>query len=288
MNQARFLPCLSCAALMFTLAITAPAASGALLGINGENGDLYRISETNASLNLIGNTGVALAGLEQAPDGTIYGYTAGAEPWLYTLDPATATVTPVTRIGDIIFLFEGSIAFSPAGVAYSINMSNEDNNKLFTFDLTTGAVNQVIALSGGPHDVNGMVWRSDGKLVGLDQAQNALIEIDPDTGDVSLLRSFSIPNPGGSAILGANGGMTVMDGVGYFATGGSGATLPGSNELYQFDLFTGDYSLVGSFTPGLAGKGISALAVPEPATIAVLTVGCLVMLRPRRRAAWSA
>lgn len=114
-------------------------------------------------------------------------------------------------------------------------------------------------IGSGQHDINGLAWRSDGQLVALDRVQNALLLIDPTTRATSVLASLG-------PTVGAVGGMVLSNDQGWFATSGPSGTDPGSNGLYAFDAFTGNYSLVGSFSPTITGTGISGLAisVPEP------------------------
>ncbi len=119
------------------------------------------------------------------------------------------------------------------------------------------------AISGGMRDINGMAWRADGMLVGLDRITNALIAIDPLTAVSSQIASI-IPT------VGTVGGMAVLGDTAYFVTSGPGEPVPGSNELYAIDLFTGDHELIGSLAPTITGTGISGLAVPEPSTMLLL------------------
>ena len=126
------------------------------------------------------------------------------------------------------------------------NLGSADRPSLFTVDLSTGAATLVGGMSGGPHDVDGMVYRSDGMLVGLDRVSNSLIEIDPASGANSVLAPV-VP------VIGGLGAMTTLGGQGYFATGGP--ETGGSNELWAFDLFTGEHSLVGGFSSTISGMG---------------------------------
>jgi hypothetical protein len=255
------------------------------LGIDHQTGNLYKISPDDATLTYIGSTGVTSLGCAVLqPDGMLYGYTGGATPKLYKIDPSTAATTLVAQVGGLgTFLFEGAMAISPTGTAYGLNYGARATDYIFTLDLATGAVAVGPKLSGNAHDVNGVAWRSDGKLVGIDEAMNSLIAVDPATGQVSVITDFSSVSP--SPILGANGDMTAIGDTGYFATAGGGANPAGSNELWKVDLYSGDLTRIGGFT-GLSAKGLGALSVsviaPEPATLALLALGALT-LRPRRR-----
>ncbi len=260
------------------LVIVAPA-SATLIGVDWDDGKLYNVSTSDASLSLIGPTGITqLSALEYAPGGTLYAFSSGVQASLYTIDPVTATATLVGPLG--MFAFEGGIAFSPDGTAYAVSGGSVAAAQLLQLNLATGAATVVATLSGGPHDVNGLAWRSDGKLIGLDRTSNGLIVIDPATGATSLLATVATD-------IGATGGMAAVGGTGYFSTSGQGDVIPGSNNLYSFDLFTGAYAVVGGFVPVTEGTGIGGLAmpIPEPSTLGMLLLSYALPWRrtPRRR-----
>lgn len=126
----------------------------------------------------------------------------------------------------------------------------------------------------GLHDINGLAWRGDGLLVGLDREGNRLITIDPATAVTATLAALS-------PAVGAVGGMTILDGVGYFATGSTQPQFPGSDELWTFDLFTGAHELVAALPAGT--NVMSLAAVPEPANGVLLLVACAAAAMRRRR-----
>lgn len=254
----------------------AQSVQAMLLGIDQGSGQLYSVSTVDASLALIGSTSLELGSLEMSPDGRLYGVSTGAAPLMYELDASSAAASLIGPLGGALFVFEGGLAFAPDGTAYAANMGEETNDWLMTIDTASGQAS-AIAQMAGTHDMNGLAWRSDGMLIGLDSAANALVIIDPATGATAVLRDLSALNRNGASILGSNGGVTVSGNVGYFATAGTGATLPGSNELYRFDLFTGETHLVGAFPAGLSAKGIGGLAVPEPASSMLMLIAAVVL-----------
>lgn len=256
-----------------------------LLGIEQDTGNLLSISTADGSLTLIGSTGISgdagLGTLEFAPDGTLYGFTIGSSAQLYALDPVTAAAAAVGSLGQN-FVFEGGLAFAPDGTAYATNGGIASTPELLRIDVTTGTAVVIGTISGGAHDINGLAYRSDGQLIGLDRETNSLLLIDPTTAVSSLLAV--VPTT-----VGAVGGMTILNGVGYYNTSGPAGSFPGSNSLYSFDLDTGVSTLIGTFN--LTGFGISGLAggsitvVPEPGTFALLFLGGagFVLWKRRRR-----
>jgi WD40 repeat protein len=258
------------AALGISGSTTGTAYAG-LLGIDLDTGTLYSVSTANAALTLIGSNGRNFAEIEFSPGGTLYGFTTGSASTLYTINPSTAAATSVGPLG-LPFVFEGGLAFSPGGTAYATNGGDSGAAQLFTINLATGAATVVGTLSGGGHDINGLAYRSDGQLIGLDRVTNALVVIDPATAAVAQLA----PVP---STVGGVGGMTVLNGTGYYNTSGPGGSISGSNTLYSFDLFTGASTPIGNFN-GLVGNGISGLAaqVPEPDAIVLGSIGALILL----------
>lgn len=70
---------------------------------------------------------------------------------------------------------------------------------MLSLNLTSGTTTVLGTISGN-HDINGLIWRDDGKLVGLDNGLNGanrgLILIDvPGTARVGLDQLEGFPNP---------------------------------------------------------------------------------------------
>jgi hypothetical protein len=252
---------------------TANSASGGLFAIDADSGNLYTVSTANAALTLVGNTGVpGFSEIQFSPSGTLYGFSSGSSATLYTINPSTAATAPIGSLG-LPFVFEGGLAFSPGGIAYGTNGGSSSAAQLFTLNLTTGAATVVGTLSGGDHDINGLAYRSDGELIGLDRVSNSLVVINPTTSAVTSLAA--VPST-----VGGVGGMTVLNGVGYYSTSGPAGTVPGSNTLYSFNLFSGASTPIGNFNGVITGTGISGLAasVPEPGAIVLGSIGALGLL----------
>jgi hypothetical protein len=250
-----------------------------LIAIEEDTGNLYSVSTADAALELIGATGVpGLGSLEfNVRDGYHYGITTGDSASLYRIDidaaPDTIGVELVGELG--YFVYEGGLAFAPDGTAYGFN-AGATVPYLFTVDLVTGAATIINSVEGR-HDVAGLGWRSDGMLIGLDSSTGSLLEIDPVTAATTLIEDV-IP------VIGGVGGMALDAQGAYFVTGGPLSVNPGSNELYSFDLFSGEQFLIGSFENRITGSGLSGLAVvPEPATLTLLAAAGLGLLRRRHK-----
>jgi len=134
-----------------------------LVGIDN-SGNLYKISQSDASLTLIGPTHISsVASLETAPDGTLYAVSSDARA-LYRINPTNAVATLVGPLNLPGFISEGALAFSPAGVAYGAAVYGDavGGRFLFTINLATGAATIGGPLDNSAFDINGMIWRSDG------------------------------------------------------------------------------------------------------------------------------
>ena len=265
--------------LLIAVGLPALAGSTPLIGVEENTGDFYAISPTDASLQFIGHSGVTgLGSLEFNPrDGFLYGFTTGAAPVLYRFNiPSTLDAVIGQSIGPLgVFAFEGGLAFAPDGTAYAMN-GGVTVPYLVTLNLNTGHATVVNSM-GDRHDIAGLGWRGDGVLIGLDSTDNALLTINATTAAATTIDSV-LP------IIGGVGGMALLDGSGYFVTGGPLAANPGSNELYSFNAYTGEHAFIGSFDNVILGSGFSGLTVvPEPATLTLLALAGASLLRRKRR-----
>ena len=259
----------------------APARSPDLVGIESGTGDLYLIDTSDAAVEAVGTTGLTEVGaFEYHPeDDVFYAITMGVSAALYRIDASGGwgdlLVEEVGPLG--VFCFEGGLAFAEDGTAYLLN-GGAITPYLLTVNLETGAAS-VVGPMEARHDFGGLGWRADQMLVGLDSTTNSLRAIDPVTAV-----STPIKDVDADPAVGNLGGMALADnGQGYFVTAGPGAPVPGSNALYSFNATTGTHTEIGDFAGEITGPGFAGLAfVPEPATLGLLAVGSLVLLRRRR------
>jgi len=268
------------AAMIGSSIMVTPASGFELFAIHYDSGDLYKVSTVDASLTLASQIGaVGFGGLEMGPDGYLYGFSTGEspDPTLFKIDTTSYEITVVGPIG-LDFIFEGSLVFSPGGTVYAVSNNGLSDTlpQLFTIDLKTGQGTSVGIISGGSHDINGMAWRSDGMLVGIDRVTNSLLAIDPVDATSTLIAELD-------PVLGIVGGMASFGDAAYFTTAGPYVdTFFGTNFLYSLDLFSGETFLVGSFDGIIEGFGFSGLAIPEPATFLFLLIGAGAVVRRRK------
>lgn len=255
------------------------AAHSQLIGIDYDTGTLYDISATTANVSVRALTTLnGAADLAYGPDGRHYAFSSGPNAEWYTLNINNGAKTSIGGMG-LPFLFEGALTFDPNGLGYGTNVGEAENPQMFTINRMTGVSTIVGSIGFLPHDINGMVWRSDGKLAGIDRETNSFVVFTPDGNTVVTVRTYGAGEP----LLGEVGGMCMYNGEAYFVTGGRDSAIPGNNSLYKVNLETGAPTLVGVLN-GITGTGISGLTVvPEPTTIIALGASGLLLATRRRR-----
>ena len=295
-------------ALLFVPLAAAPAAWAQpeipdvdLVGIEQDTGNLYRITIPNAPLGVtlslikedIVPGGASLGSLDFV-DGSLWGITTGFAPQLceFNLEGEFVRSVPLA----IGYAQEGGLAVTPDGTAYGISATGSSAlPRLFSFDWSDPTAVATRDLNtdptGGNMDVNGLAWLPGsihGPLLGLDRFSDSIVRIDPDNGDTARVSDLQ------RAEVGGVGGMAVTpDGRAFFNTSGPGGYNPGGNALHLYDPINEEVThswafptnsgstLNGAYT--IDGVGISGLAVvPEPATLSLLLLGGLVLLRRRR------
>lgn len=257
-------------------------ASAQLFGVTWDDGKFYRISTSDASTTLIGETGVPhLTALTYLGFDTMLAFSVEGEVYRVDVDTGRATRIGPVRLREGETLFEGALANYEIGLNYASSIGVATEPYLFTMS-TAGAVTartRIVQQDGSPgaFDFNGWIY-SDGeeKLYGIERESNSYMSVTPSTGRTSMIRALT-------PILGETGGMATVGNTGYFATGGLGGPVPGSHELWRINLADGTHVRVGAFDRAIGGKGFSGIAVPEPATGLIVAVAAGVVVLRRKR-----
>jgi hypothetical protein len=228
-----------------------------------------------------------LAGITIGPGGFLYGLTTTPQRLpsafgntLVRIDPVTGITTVVGPTG-LANIGEGDIEYNPAtGLLYGLYeyvSSPSFQTNLFTLNPATGQA--TVGPNLGLLDPSAMAFSPAGKLYVLNhgsggQAEN-ILEVDPVTG--ALLSGADLTGALGPAV-----GLDFEPATGtlYVADGGGVGGQFGSNALYTLDPSTGALTLVGGVGPLTHDGGLAGLTfVPEPASLSLLAVGGLALLR---------
>ncbi|MFG0306951.1 MAG: hypothetical protein ACF8Q5_12145 [Phycisphaerales bacterium JB040] len=268
-----------------TTAVLLAAASAALhpahadlIGVNYSTGAVFSIDEHTASATELGELVRGVMGIASAPDGMLYAITDGISGQLLQIDPGDWSANPVGGLG-AGFTFEGGLAFDGAGHAIGGSRLAGGGRGLFEIDLATGSIGHTIVLDRTAADLNGLHFRDDGVLVGIDGDANEFVSVDLVTGEVTTIAALITPDAG------SVGGLTALGDVGYYVTAGTVSGSDGDNALYRIDLHTGSQTRIGTLGPDAgSGFGIGGLVgvVPTPGGAALLGLGGLIATRRRR------
>jgi len=254
-------------------------------------GDLGEVNLATGKVTVVGNAGVALTGLAFSPSGVLYGITGTS---LYTINTSTGAATLTGSLGDGIST-ANALAFSSSGTLYTA-----DDENLYTVNPSTGLATDVGPMgfgSGGDLAfVGGTLYHTT--------VSGQLVTVNPSIGATSVVGNLGVANIWGLAspenvnlyglaspdninlylVAGENlysinltSGAATFDvtwagtthglGVAYGATAVMGAADPVSNPVFY----------------------VSSVPTPEPATLTLFGVGCLLLaLRFRLRSSSAA
>lgn len=196
-----------------------------------------------------------IPGLSRHVDGYLYGFdTYGNQ--ILQIDPATALATVVTPVGADLGGWSIGLTVAPDGTYY-----------LTDVQLRTGMLPGPSTPVGDPdvYDADSCDLDPAGTLYATNE--DALLTIDTTTGARTLIRSWTDVNIAGVAVDGAIA--WAVD---------NGDTAPGHQWLVTIDLDDGDLTYLHNLPDGY----YLATVLPEPATLVLVALGALGLLRRRR------
>ncbi|MEO1352295.1 MAG: DUF4394 domain-containing protein [Cyanobacteria bacterium J06635_15] len=284
-----------------------PAASAATVQLFGltDNNTLLSFDVDNPTqtqqIDVSGVNGLLLGIDFRSANGLLYGVTDTND--IYTIDPVTGVATLQSTLSPLSFMGgqQSGVDFNPAADRLRLVGSNDqnfrinvDNGAIADFDPNTPGVQSDGTLTYAAGDANagadpnitavgytnafpGAPAGRTTQLYGIDFALDTLVLQDP-------------PNAGTLNTIGSLG--IDFDSVGGFdifspSSGDNTAFATTNGTLYSIDLATGEAMAQGTIGDGETRLiGLTATAVPEPASAsALIGVGLVATLSRRRRSA---
>lgn len=235
---------------------------------------------------VLGLGGATLTGIDLRPaTRSLYSVSTAGDLFSIAKNASGADFT-ATRVGSLgVGAFTGAtgIDFNPVPDRLRFITSTGANyriNPLNGVTITDGAINGVAGLSiGAAAYTNSRPGVTTTALYAVNLSSDSLVRsTNPNAGTYTAL------NTGGQA-FGGLGFSTAGSDIAFDISGGSGnAFLSAGNRLYAVNLSSGAATQLG--TVGASLRGLTASAVPEPATWAMLILGFgLVGTALRRRPA---
>jgi hypothetical protein len=194
---------------------------------------------------------------------------------LLTIDTTTGAASTVGAFGTSIW--PNSLAFSTSDELFAIQ---NVGSRFLSIDPATGASTQ-IGLTGsvGLYSVDGLAFDAAGTLFGV-----GYIDMNDMSARIQSLFTVDTATGVGSIMVTLNGTPNNIEGIA-FASDGTlyGVDTTTSSRLVSIDPATGNVTDIGTDL-GLGNSMVHSLAItPEPATMSLLALGGLAILRRRRR-----
>jgi hypothetical protein len=215
-----------------------------------------------------------IVGLDYSSTGTLYGL--GDSSRLYTISTDTGQATAVGS-GQFLPTLNGT-AFGfdniPSGAVVI-----SDLGQSLTISRATGTAIANPSLPQASH-ISALAYASgSGVLYGIDSLANTLVTINPVTGTATTIGPLGID-------CSRNNGFDISDDSGLAYLASPAASSDPAANLYQVNLSNGFVTLIGLIgAPGddVLVRGLTVAPTPEPATMLLLVLGGLALMRRRRK-----
>jgi len=191
-------------------------------------------------------------------------YMANQDGNNYVLDPATGLTTLMGPAG---FTLITALAVDAQGTLLGIQFNGTPS--LVRIDKTTGAATAIATTS--PANMQGMAHHPDGRLFAVNTTTHSLYQIDPVTGNTTLIGATGMPSSAftkGFEILDTqalNGGHGCADGTGAMRAMTASGTIA-VNNLFSSRIEQGPVVLPAFVLIGLSSTALGATPLPADLT----------------------